>query len=96
MSHTSRKTVSIDALLEYANGYLASDYEGGDSAEAVARRTGLINMIEQALVSANRYRGYSYLDQHGITKSKPGIYWLEKGRSFHSFKNTDPTRRRYA
>ena len=89
----SRKTVSIDALIEYANGYLASDYEGGDSAEAVARRTGLINMIEQALVSANRYRGYSYLDQRGITKSKPGIYWLEKG---HSFENTDSTRRRYA
>jgi hypothetical protein len=93
MIHTSRKTVSIDALIEYANGYLASDYEGGDSAEAVARRTGLINMIEQALVSANRYRGYSYLDQRGITKSKPGIHWLEKG---HSFENTDSTRRRYA
>lgn len=89
----SRKTVSIEAQIEYANGYLASDYLGGDSAEAVARRTGLIDMLEQALVSANRYRGYSYLDQRAITLSKPGIYWLEKG---HSFENTDPTRRRYA
>lgn len=89
----SRKTVYIDALIEYANGYLASDYPGGDSAEAVARRTGMIDLLEQALVCADRYRGYSYLDQRGITKSKPGIYWLEKG---HSFENTDPTRRRYA
>jgi len=88
-----RKTVSIDALIEYANGYLASDFPNGDSAQAVARRRGLIDMLEQALVTAERYRGYSYLDQRGFTHCKPGIRWLEKG---HTFENTDPTRRRYA
>ena len=90
----SRKTVSIDALIEYANGYLAADFPDGDSEAAIARRTGLIDLLEQALMSANRYRGYSYLDQRGITQSKPGIFWLEQGG--HSFENTDVTRRRYA
>lgn len=88
-----RKTVSIDMLLEYANGYLASDYSGGDSAEAQNRRQGVIDLLQASLHAVGRYRGFTYLDGKAITKSKPGIIWLEKG---HTFDNTDPTRRRYA
>jgi hypothetical protein len=88
-----RKTVSIESLLQYANGYLSSDYDGGDDAVSIARRTGVINLLEAALNAADRYHGFSYLDDKVVTKSKPGIRWLEVG---HSFENTDPTRRRYA
>ena len=88
-----RKTVSIDTLLNYANGYLASDYAGGDSDEAIMRRTGVIDLLEASLNSVGRYRGYSYLDEKAITMSKPGIRWLEKG---HTFEKTDNTRRCYA
>jgi hypothetical protein len=88
-----RKTVSIDCLLEYANGYLASDYANGDSEESRMRRTGVIDLLESALHAVGRYRGYSYLDEKAITLSKPGVRWLERG---HTFDNTDNTRRRYA
>jgi hypothetical protein len=44
-----RKTVSIDALLDYANGYLSADYPNCDAPEEIARRNGLIDMIEAAL-----------------------------------------------
>lgn len=89
----SRKTVSVDVLLEYANGYLAADYLGGDLPDAVMRRTGLIDLLEATLNSVGRYRGYSYLDDKAITKGKPGIRWTENG---HTFSDTDSTRRRYA
>lgn len=92
----SRKTVSIDTLLEYANGYLASDYHGGDEPASVARRTGLIDLLEVTLNSVGRYHGYSYLDQKAITLSKPGIRWLDGQAPRHTFHETDSTRRRYA
>jgi len=89
-----RKTLPVDILLEYANGYLASDYSGGDSVDSVSRRQGVIDLLEVTLNSAGRYCGYSYLDEKAITKSKPGIRWLPSGN--HTFENTDSTRRRYA
>lgn len=90
----SRKTITIDTLLDYANGYLAADYSDGDSVDAVSRRQGVIDLLEVSLSAIDRYRGYSYLDQKQITKSKPGIRWYEDGS--HAFFDTDPTRRRYA
>lgn len=89
-----RKTFSVEGMIEYANGYLASDYGSGDSIEARARRQGVIDLLESVLAFSQRYRGFSYLDQRAITKSKPGIFWLEDGN--YSLENTDPTRRRYA
>ena len=89
-----RKTVSIDMLIYYSNGYLASDYTGGDSVDSVSRRQGIIDLLEVTLHSVGRYRGFSYLDEKTVTKSQPGIRWLEGGG--YSFENTDPTRRRYA
>ena len=88
-----RKTFSVEGMLEYANGYLASDYVGGNSPESQSRRQGVIALLESVLASAQRYRGFSYLDEKAITKSQPGIRWLEQG---HSFEDTDSTRRRYA
>jgi len=90
----NRKTIPVDMLLDYANGYLASDYSGGDSVDALSRRQGVIDIVEATLHSLGRYRGFSYLDQKAIIKSKPGIYWLDSGG--HTFEKTDPTRRRYA
>ena len=89
-----RKTVHIDMLLEYANGYLASDYVGGDSEEARARRQGVIDLLEASLHAVKRYRGFSYLDETQLTKAKPGIRW-DKNREYR-FGDTDSTRRRYA
>lgn len=89
----TRTTVSIDTLLSYANGYLASDFHGGDEPASIARRMGLIDLLEATLNSVGRYRGYTFLDENDITLSKPGIRWREQG---HTFENTDITRRRYA
>jgi hypothetical protein len=91
-----RKTIPVDALLDYANGYLAADYQGGDDPASVARRTGMIDLLEATLLSAGRYCGYSYLDDKVITKSKPGIRWVEGQAPKHTFHETDCTRRRYA
>ena len=97
-----RKTVTVDMLLEYANGYLASDYSGGDSVESQNRRQGVIDLLEASLHAVGRYRGFSYLDEKAITKSKPGIRWfydnsdMSRKTGGHTFQNTDPTRRRYA
>lgn len=91
-----RKTFSVEGMIEYANGYLASDYAGGDSEEARARRQGVIDLLESVLASSQRYRGYSYLDQRGFVHCKPGIRWVEGQAPNHSFHETDSTRRRYA
>jgi hypothetical protein len=93
----SRKTVEIETLLDYANGYLSADYAGGDEPFERARRHGLIDMLEAALNGIGRYRGFSYLDEKVITKSKPGIRWENSGlEPYQLFVDTDPTRRRYA
>lgn len=89
----SRKTVSIDFLIDATNKILAEDFPGGDEQAQRMRRIGAIDIIEAALNAIGRYRGYTYLDETQIVKSNPGIRWTEDG---HSFQNTDPTRRRYA
>jgi hypothetical protein len=91
----SRKTVEIEKLLDYANGYLASDYTNGGAPGDRQRRQGVIDMLEAALHAIGRYRGYVYLDETQITKSMPGIRWDAEDRSGR-FTNTDNTRRRYA
>lgn len=89
-----RKTITLDRLIEYANGYLAADFQGGDSATARARRKGLIDLLEHALIEAGQYRViFVYLDEDVITKSKPGIRW--KNDREDCLVDTDSTRRRY-
>lgn len=94
----SRKTVEIETLLNYANGYLASDYANGGAPGDRQRRQGVIDLLEAALNAAGRYRGYCYLDETQITKSEPGIRWDTDPYDDRvaRFANTDNTRRRYA
>jgi len=90
----SRKTIEIETLLDYANGYLASDWQGGDSDADKARRQGMIDLLEHALFRADRYRGFVYLDEKIITMSKPGIRFRNEPEFY--LVDTDDTRRRYA
>ena len=88
----SRKTVEIDSLIQYANGFLSA--RGGTKES----RYGVICLLEIALNRANRYRGFLYLGENEVANDDlPGIRWenYEQDRSAR-FENTDPTRRRYA
>ena len=88
----ARKTVDIDSLIQYANGFLSAR---GGSRES---RYGIICMIEMALNKANRYRGFYYLGEDEVASDElPGIRWenYDNDRSAR-FENTDNTRRRYA
>ena len=87
-----RKTVEIQKALDYANGFLSAR---GGSKES---RYGVICMIENILNSANRYRGFYYLDEKEVASDDlPGIRWenYDNDRGAR-FDNTDSTRRRYA
>lgn len=88
----SRKTVDLDSLIAFTNGFLSAD-NGNDTDGDVALRNGAISVLEFALRAADRYRGYSYLDQSQVSRSKPGIRWTDDG---HSWVDTDSSRRRYA
>ena len=84
----SRKTIDIQPILDYANGFLSA--KGG----SVESRYGVICMIEAVLMNANRYRGYRYLDQQQLSEEDlPGIR-MDNPSAY--FKNTDDTRRHYA
>jgi len=90
---SKRKTIDVDHLREYANGFLAAN--GGD----VNRRMGVIAMIEHALMSSGNYNGFRYLEQRELKASDlPGIRWLEDdcGMPFADFQNTDASRRCYS
>lgn len=89
----SRKTVEVEKLIAYANGYLSSDWQGGDADTEKCRRQGMIDMLEAALFAAGRYRGFVYLNQKQITRCNPGIRVFEDGS--HAFFDTDQTRRSY-
>jgi hypothetical protein len=86
----SRKTVDLQKMIDYANGYLSADT---NDLTGPARRQGVIDMLEAALFTANRYAGFRYLDERDLSASTPGIR-LKDG-NMPSFVNTDPTRRAY-
>ena len=88
----ARKTVEINKLLDYANGFLCAK---GGSREG---RYAIICMIEHALFAADRYRGFIYLGEDEVASTeKPGIRWekYDLDRTAR-FDDTDNTRRRYA
>ena len=91
---TARKTVKIEDLLAYANGFLCA--RGGTPESRYA----IICMIEHALNLSNRYRGYCYLSEDEVHhECKPGIRWKEYHPNEFTdtrFRDTDNTRRRYA
>ena len=88
----SRKTVDIDMLRQYSNGYLASPYEG-DLQKGIGQRQGICDLLEFALMRAGRYRGFRYLDERDLPNDIPGIR-LKDG-DMPSFINVDQTRREY-
>lgn len=95
MNTRYRKTVEIEELLNYANGFLSAKY--GSKEE----RQGIIFMLEFALNKANRYRGFRYLDETELGPTdKPGIRWVPYEPSVMRFDprfaDTDSTRVRYA
>lgn len=86
---SARKTVDIQPILDYANGFLSA--KGGTKES----RYGVICMIENILFKANRYRGYRYLDEKQVSdEDLPGVRFVNSPSAY--FDNTDPTRRHYA
>jgi hypothetical protein len=82
----ARKTVPVQPLLDYANGYLAAKGGTPDARKAI------IAFIESVLFKADRYRGFTYLTEDQLAAADlPGIRWDKKDY----FDNTDKTRRRY-
>jgi hypothetical protein len=90
----SRKTVDVESLLQYANGYLASDYvdESLDGSQR-GRRLGICDFIETILMKADRYKGYRYLDERDMKLNKPGIRLYSS--LIPTFTDTDDSRREY-
>lgn len=100
-----RKTIEVQALLEYANNCLIHHNPTWilDHKESVQYRRGMISMIEQILHSSGNYNGFRYLSAEEITRHNelspstdviPGIN-CEKNTFEETFANTDDTRRCY-
>lgn len=86
---SERKTVEIQKVIDYANGYLAA--KGG----SIDCRRAIISMVEAVLMAANRYRGYRYLGQNELEAGDlPGIRWENDPKDYLT--DTDDTRRFYA
>ena len=95
MNTKSRKTIEVESLLDYANGFLSAKFGSQEERRAI------ILMIEFALMKANRYRGFRYLDENELSSfDKPGIRWVDYDPYTMPvdprFVDTDPTRVRYA
>lgn len=88
-----RKTVRLEFLVNTANQQLAGAHGKPE------HRTGVIAMIEMALMEAGHYEGFRYLKQgefHG--DGLPGIRMDEDGKMLsydERFADTDGTRRQY-
>jgi hypothetical protein len=89
----SRKTVDVDMLRQYSNGYLAAADESVGLYDGRSRRQGICDLLEFALMRAGRYRGFRYLDERDLPNDIPGIR-LKDG-DMPSFINVDQTRREY-
>jgi len=89
----SRKTIAVAAIIRTANDSLAhiveEPYEEAPDI-GVARRWGIIGMVESVLFATDNYRGYGYLASEfaaeGEPTARPGTVLRE---------GYDETRRRY-
>ena len=82
-----RKTIEVDRIREYANGFLSA--KGGTT----WAREAVMRMIEMVLIETGNYKGFEYLTQDRLdTKDKPGI---NIGSNEERFIDTDETRVRY-
>lgn len=89
----ARKTIEIETLVKYCNGFLAAPGGTSDS------RYGVICVIEAALYKAQAYKGFLYLGQEEVKETdKPGIRYIvdESGLTGDvDWTDTDKTRRKY-
>jgi hypothetical protein len=95
----ARKTVQIKALLDYANNILANETCAAWNEDF---RSGICNMIETALMAANAYSGYRYLNESELKTATPGIRFADadvddssEERYSKNFTDSDCTRRHY-
>ena len=87
---SKRKTIDLEYLVERANTILAN------STLDQSFRQGVCTMIEDALLEAERYQGFGYLNQDQVPKGyAPGIILDKNGVPFRAGR-TDSTRRQYA
>jgi hypothetical protein len=93
----ARKTIDVETIKDWANEQLISDGYMKDFAEvAVGRgyRHGVMNMIENVLMSTDNYKGFRYLSIDEVPAGHlPGIY--RNHRDEPVFEDTDNTRVRY-
>ena len=84
-----RKTIDVDKIRDYANGYLSA--KGGTT----WAREAIIRMVEMALMESGNYKGFEYLAQDRLdAKDKPGI--RPEDVEGYRFYDTDATRVRYS
>ena len=87
-----RKTVEVDKLREFSNGFLAG---AGDRTV----RKGIISLLEFALHQSGNYNGFTYLSDREVAVGKPGVNVQENGCIVEDydarFEDTDDTRRKY-
>ncbi len=70
---TTRKTIAVNTLREWANTYLAapdSFHRTETRAECRAQRLGVASLLETALHAAGQYKGFRYLDTE---LAEPGV-----------------------
>jgi len=65
-----KKTIEVDALLEYANAQLARKDKYAD----VGFMSGIATMIERVLLDTDNYNGYCYLDPNDCEVGTVGYY----------------------
>lgn len=88
----TRKTIEIEPMIAFANGFLASPDPYQQNQQM---RAGVIAALEFALLKANRYMGYRYLTQDELTpKDKPGVRFENTPDRY--MEDTDPSRRCYS
>jgi len=88
----SRKTVSVEYLIDKVNHYLrhSSDDKQGE-------RQGALNLLEIVLVETVNYRGFGYLNHRDMETSESGmsVGIHEDNVEGEKFQDTDHTRVHY-
>ena len=88
----TRKTIEIEPMIAFANGFLAAPDPYQQNQQM---RAGVIAVLEHALLQAKRYNGYRYLTQAELTsQDKPGVRFENTPDRY--MENTDPSRRCYS
>ncbi len=92
----ARKTINVETIKDWANEQLVLERSMKDFSENRSRgyRHGIMNMIENVLMSTDNYKGFRYLGKDEVPKGhQPGIY--RNHRDEPVFTDTDNTRVRY-